>query len=201
MTPYSERTFSLPEIPGISSKQIDVHLKLYQGYVKHTNLILQRIEELSKERETNGYTIAELRRRFGFEFNGMRNHEYYFGNLEGGAHESDSDSALGKAFTQQFGSIERWRDDFKAIAAETRGDGWVMLLWDDTVGRFLNSWITNHELGQLTGLEPIVALDMFEHAYMVDYVPADKKLYVSAYLDALNWNTIEKNFASRIIKT
>lgn len=191
---YTEQTFVLPAIIGISEKQIDEHMKLYAGYVKHANLILDRVEELSKDADNNKYLISELRRRFGFEFNGMRNHEYYFGDLEGGAAALPPESALAKKINEEFGSFEGWLADFKGIAASVRGSGWTFLMHDPATDRLMNVWVTEHHLGQFTGLRPIAALDMWEHAYMVDYTPGDKGKYIDAYLAALNWGTTAQRY-------
>jgi superoxide dismutase, Fe-Mn family len=191
---YKEQAFNLPDIPGISAKQIEVHLGLYAGYVKHVNLIDELIADMAHDEEKNAYAIAEMRRRHGFEFNGMRNHEYYFGHLEHGAQGPDPESALQKALAAQYGSFDAWLAEFKKIAGGMRGSGWTMLHHDQKTGNLMNVWITDHELGQHTSLQPVIALDMWEHAYMVDYVPAEKKQYIDAYLAALNWGTVEAQF-------
>jgi Fe-Mn family superoxide dismutase len=194
MHKYEAKTFTLPEVPGISAKQIEEHLKLYQGYVKHINLIYDELEELGKDETKNAHLMQELRRRLGFEFNGMRLHEYYFGDLEGGAKGIMKGSALSNALSEQFGSIETARGMFKKAVA--RGSGWVMLNYDPNAKCFHFNWVNFHDEGQLATLPAIVALDMWEHAYMVDYVPGDKMKYVDAYLDALNWETVAKRFDS-----
>jgi Fe-Mn family superoxide dismutase len=191
---YQERSFDLPALSGISDQQIDAHLKLYSGYVKHTNHILEKIDELSADPEKNKYEVAELRRRFGFEFNGMRNHEHYFGDLSGGAAELDPNAALAKKMNEDFGSPSDWETEFKQIAGSVRGSGWTFLMYDRTVDRLMNVWVTEHHLGQFTELQPIVALDMWEHAYMVDYLPSEKSAYIDSYLANLNWQTIANKF-------
>ena len=189
---YEARTFSLPEIPGISAQQIEAHLKLYEGYVTHVNKIYDELTELAADPDKNGHLMQELRRRLGFEFNGMRLHEFYFGDLEGGPRTINADSALYHALNEQFGSFEKWVESFKRIAA--RGSGWMMLNWDPVGKRFHNNWVDFHHEGQLATLPAIVALDMWEHAYMVDYLPGDKAKYIDAYLAALNWNSIAARF-------
>jgi superoxide dismutase, Fe-Mn family len=192
MHQYQQRTFSIPEIVGISKKQIDEHIKLYGGYVTHVNKIYAELEELEKDAEKNGHLMQELRRRLGFEFNGMRLHEYYFGDMEDGAQPPNKESALSEALEAQFGSLDTWKNSFKKIAA--RGSGWMILNYDPTVKTFHNNWVTNHDEGQMATLPAIIALDFWEHAYMVDYVPGDKMKYLEAYLNALNWKTIENRF-------
>lgn len=193
MQHYTERKFTIPELKGISAKNIEEHLKLYAGYVKHTNLILDQIEELAKDSEKNAYALGELQRRFGFEFDGMRNHEYYFRSLEGGASGLDSDSTLKAAIEKEWGLFDTWLARFKSVAL-TRGVGWAILYYDYEEKRLLNSWIDEQHLGHLTGLCPILALDMWEHAFVADYQPSGKKQYVEDFFANLNWSVIEGNF-------
>lgn len=188
MTPFTQKTFTLPAIEGISQKSIETHLKLYEGYVKQTNVILEKIEEYAKDSEGNAYALGELQRRFAFEFDGMRNHEYYFMLLEDGPRPLPKDSPLAKALTDTWGSIEAFMARFRAIAL-TRGIGWAMLLYDKHTDRLLTQWVDEQHLGHLVGLMPIVPLDVWEHAYIMDYAPAEKAKYVDAYLAAMNWET------------
>jgi Fe-Mn family superoxide dismutase len=171
-----------------------VHLALYEGYVKHTNLILDKIESLRKEDpEGNAYLMAELRRRFGFEFDGMRMHEYYFEQFEGGM-MSAKEGAFMDAITARYGSWDGFIAHVKEVCG-TRGIGWTILYYDPTAKTMHTAWVNDHEIGQLAGLPVILAIDMWEHAYMVDYVPADKKSYVEAFLENVNWEFVEKRFS------
>lgn len=190
---FIEKKFSIGELHGISQKTIDEHLKLYTGYVKHSNLIVDKVNELSADTEKNAYTIGELQRRFGFEFDGMRNHEYYFEQIEGGAVVSDSNSQLAQKIVAEWGSFDAWLSRFKTHAM-TRGIGWAILYYDPTTDRLLNSWVDEQHLGHLTGLQVILALDMWEHSYMLDYVPSEKKKYVESFFANLNWTCVEKRF-------
>lgn len=193
MTPFTAKAFVIPELTGISVKTIEEHLKLYQGYVKNANLILEHIDELAGNSEKYAYELGELQRRFAFEFDGMRNHEYYFDALEGGASSFPADSVLQTNIEKEWGSYDAWLARFKAIAL-TRGIGWAMLYYDRKTTRLIMQWVDEQHLGQLTGLSPIIALDMWEHSYLFDYTPADKKKYVDAFFENLNWNNIEDNF-------
>jgi Fe-Mn family superoxide dismutase len=193
MEHFTAKTFTVPTLIGISAKNIEEHLKLYAGYVKHTNLILEKITEYTKDAETNAYVLGELQRRFSFEFDGMRNHEYYFASLESGPQAINTESALYKKITEQFGSYDAWLMRFKAIAL-TRGIGWAILYYDTQTDKLLNTWVEEQHLGHLTGLTPILALDVWEHAYVVDYHPSGKKQYVEDFFNNLNWSVIEKNF-------
>jgi Fe-Mn family superoxide dismutase len=193
MKTFEEMKFNIGELVGISLDSVTEHLKLYSGYVKHANLILSKIEEMSKDSETNAYALGELQRRFGFEFDGMRNHEYYFKSLEGGAAAITEGGALHAAITEEFASFDAWLARFKAIAL-TRGIGWAILYYDKTTGRLLNTWVDEQHLGHLTGLSPILALDVWEHAFVPDYKASGKKMYVEDFFKNLNWSVIEENF-------
>ncbi len=187
---YTPKTFDLPELTGISKKQIDVHLALYQGYVKHTNLILEKIEKLRAEDATeNAYLINELRRRIGFEFDGMRMHEYYFEQLEGGA----NDISTGTFATLAEAKYGGWNEFLAHLGevAGTRGIGWVVVYFDSVANTLHTAFVNDHELGQLSGLPIMLAIDLWEHAFMVDYVPAEKKTYVDAFLANVNWGVVE----------
>lgn len=192
-TPFTARSFALPEVPGISKKTLETHIKLYEGYVKHANLILEKLDEYGKDSAAHGYVMAELQRRFAFEFDGMRNHEHYFGALEGGPSPLPAESALAQAMTAQWGSVDACLARLKTIAA-TRGIGWAMLYHDPVSNQLVMQWVDEQHLGHLTGLTPIVALDMWEHSYFLDYAPADKGQYAEAYLNAVNWETVAKAF-------
>ncbi|NQV88188.1 MAG: superoxide dismutase [Parcubacteria group bacterium] len=190
---YEPQTFNIPSLNEISVKTIEEHLKLYAGYVKNTNLILEKIDELAKDSEENSYVLGELQRRFAFEFDGMRNHEYYFKSFEGGPTALDTNEALAKAIEREFGNFETWLTRFKAIAM-TRGVGWAILYYDPTAKRLLNTWIDEQHLGHLTGLQVVLALDMWEHSFMLDYAPSEKKKYVEVFFENLNWKVVEQNY-------
>lgn len=196
---YSARTFELPELAGISKDQVAVHLKLYEGYVKHANLIMERIKELREDgSEEATFTANELRRRFGFEFDGMRMHEYYFEQFEGGAQSPDESSPLADAACEKYGSWEKFVSHVKEVAG-TRGIGWVVVYFDPRGRTLHTAWVNDHELGQLSGLPIMLALDLWEHAFMVDYKPAEKKSYVDAFFDNLNWTVIERRFLDEVV--
>ncbi|NDE68217.1 superoxide dismutase [bacterium] len=193
MKTFEEKKFTIPALKGISAKIVEEHLKLYAGYVKHANLILAKIDEMKQDSEKNAYALAEVNRRFGFEFNGMRNHEVYFSSLEGGAKPLGS-TPLKAAIEAEFGSFDAWLTSFKSIAL-TRGIGWAMLYYDRSTGRLLNAWIDEQHLGQLQDCALILGLDMWEHSFVADYQPSGKKTYVEDFFANLNWDVIEANFA------
>ncbi|MBP9771880.1 MAG: superoxide dismutase [Candidatus Pacebacteria bacterium] len=191
--PFSPKTFSIPEVSGISANTMATHMKLYEGYVKHANLILEKIEDYSKNSETNAYALGELQRRFAFEFDGMRNHEYYFALLEDGPRALPADSALAQAIEAEWGSVEAFRARFRSIAL-TRGIGWAILYYDKASNRLLTQWVDEQHLGHLTGLSVILPLDVWEHAFLLDYAPAEKAKYVDAFLSAINWERANEWF-------
>jgi Fe-Mn family superoxide dismutase len=166
-------------------------LKLYSGYVKNANLVLEKISELKKDAEKNAYLLGEVNRRFGFEYNGMRNHEVYFASLEGGSNPI-SEGVLKKLITENWGSFNIWLTEFKAIAL-TRGIGWAMLYHDRKENRLLNAWVDEQHLGQLQDCTLVLALDMWEHSYVADYQPSGKKAYIEDFFANLNWVKVEEN--------
>ncbi|GMU73874.1 MAG: superoxide dismutase [Mn] [Candidatus Campbellbacteria bacterium] len=189
MNQYKPEGFTLPKELPFSQKTLENHLKLYEGYVKNTNLILEKIEEYAKDSEAHAYALGELQRRFAFEFDGMRNHEYYFRALEGGPALLPEDSPLYQEIEKTFGSFDAFFARFKAVAM-TRGVGWAMLYYDHAADRLLLQWVDEQHLGHLTGLSPVIALDMWEHAYLMDHTSADKGKYAESYLSMLNWNQV-----------
>lgn len=193
MKRYSEKTFNIPALKGLSPKQMEEHLKLYAGYVKHVNLITEKIEELEKDSEKNAYIISELKRRFSFEFDGMRLHEYYFHSVEEGGKELDKDSSLYKTLSEQYNSFDNFISECVKISG-TRGIGWTILYFDKEAGQFIMRWIDEHQIGHLAGLRIILVVDVWEHAFMVDYLPSEKKKYIESYLSNINWEIVEKNF-------
>lgn len=189
---YTPRSFSFNALDGISQKQLDVHLGLYQGYVKFINVLDEKQAEMMKDSEKNAYALGEVTRRIGFEWNGMRMHEYYFSQWEGSP--SPIGGALEAALVKQYGTMDAWLARFKGVSM-MRGIGWAILSWDPVGKQFINHFVADHELGQLNGLTTVLALDMWEHAYMVDYTPAEKAKYVEAFFKNLNGKVVETRFA------
>jgi Fe-Mn family superoxide dismutase len=194
MKTFEEQKFNIGDLKGISAKTIEEHLKLYSGYIKNSNTIISKIEEYAKDSEGNAYALGELQRRFGFEFDGMRNHEFYFKHLEGGSTALTTSGSLHQAIESEWGSFDAWLSRFKAIAM-TRGVGWAILYYDPITKRLLNAWIDEQHLGHLTGLSPILCLDMWEHSFVADYLPSGKKNYIEDFFLNLNWQTVEENFS------
>lgn len=191
---YTAKTFNLPVLEGISEKQIKVHLALYEGYVKHTNLIIEKLEAVRDGTlELDPYIVAELRRRFAFEFNGMRLHEYYFSQFEGGATAPNQNLALASTAAEKYG--EKSLEAHVREVAGSRGIGWVVVYADPSAQTLHTVFVADHEVGQLAGLPILLALDLWEHAFMVDYIPAEKKNYIDAFFANINWGVVEKRFA------
>lgn len=193
MMQFEEKKFNIVELKGISSKTIEEHIKLYSGYVKNSNLVISKIEELAQDSEKNTYALGEVQRRFGFEYNGMRNHEVYFDSLSDGPSSLNPESELAKSIAYLWGSYDKWLTQFKAIAM-TRGIGWAMLYLDRKEKRLLNAWVDEQHLGQLQDCTLVLGLDMWEHSFVADYQPSGKKQYVEDFFANLNWNKVEENF-------
>ena len=193
MKQFEEKKFNIGELNGISAKTIEEHLKLYSGYVKNVNLVMEQVGNLMADKEKNSYAISEVLRRFSFEYNGMRNHEVYFDSLSDGASELPEDSTLKKEIANAFGSFDIWLSTFKMVAM-TRGIGWSMLWYDRKDKRLLSTWVDEQHLGQLQDCALILGLDMWEHSFVADYQPSGKKQYVEDFFANLNWSKIEENF-------
>jgi len=182
---YQAKDFtSLIGMEGFSETLLRNHFTLYQGYVSNTNKLAELLAGLLKEGKTGTPEYAELKRRMGFEFNGMRLHEYYFANL-GGRAPLDRGSALAQKLAQAFGSIEAWEQDFRATGS-MRGIGWVVLYQDNVTGALFNQWINEHEVGHLAGCAPILVMDVFEHAFITDY-GLKRADYIAAFMSNINW--------------
>ncbi len=187
--PYTAGDFnSLIGMKGFSETLLKNHFTLYQGYVTNTNKAADTLAQLLQDGKTGTPEYAELKRRFGWEFNGMRLHELYFKNLKGGG-SLDRAGRLAKKIERDFGSYEAWEKDFKACGA-MRGIGWVVLYNDPTGDRMFNSWINEHDVAHLAGCAPILIMDVFEHAYMTDY-QLKKADYIDAFFANINWAAAE----------
>ena len=186
---YEIQTFAIPKLIGISSQNIEEHLALYAGYVKNTNFILEKLNT----KELDPYAQAELGRRLSFEFNGMKNHEYYFGSLEGGHKSLDENSFLKKQIEKQWGTFDNWLASFKTLA-KTRGVGWAILYYDQDANLLINTWVDEQHLGHLNSAKYIVGIDMWEHAFVADYQPSGKGQYIEDYFANINWEHSEGLF-------
>ena len=187
--PYEPMDFGkLKGMKGFSDKLLEMHFTLYKGYVANTNLLLEQLGKLAAENQTTAPAYAELKRRLGWEFNGMRLHELYFGNL-GGKEPLKKDGKLSKKIDENFGSYDKWLADFKATGM-MRGIGWAVLYEDVKSGRLLNVWVNEHDVGHLAGGNPLLIMDVFEHAFITEY-GLKRADYIQAFFDNIDWAAVE----------
>lgn len=191
---YPEKKFAIPELAGISKASIDAHLGLYAGYVKNFNAISALLPEYAKESEKNAHALSELIRRRSFEFGGMRLHELYFAQFEGGAKEITKDGPLHTALAKDYMKAEHIVPYLKAIGM-MRGPGWALLYWDPQARQFLAGFSGEQHQGHFVTLPIVLALDVWEHAYLADYGTAGKDKYIDAFFNNLNWSVVEERFA------
>jgi Fe-Mn family superoxide dismutase len=173
---------------GFSDELLQIHFKLYEGYVKNSNDLLEKLKMI----DPSSYECGALRRRFSWEFDGMRLHELYFENL-GGKKKLEKTDPLYAALEAQFESFEKWKRDFMATGM-IRGVGWAVLYYDLEQNKLLNVWINEHDTGHLAGGTPILVMDVFEHAYMIQY-KLDKAKYLDAFFNNVDWETVSKRYA------
>jgi len=191
---YQPQDFSrLLGTPGFSDTLLNNHFTLYQGYVTNTNKLLEEFDNLRKDGKISSPHFAELKRRFGWEFNGMRLHEYYFGNMVKDTVRLDASSAFYSKLTEDFGSYENWEADFKGCGT-MRGIGWTILYYDTLAKSMLNVWVTEHDFGHLSGAVPLLVLDVFEHAYVLDY-GLKRADYIGAFFNAIDWSVVSGRFS------
>jgi superoxide dismutase, Fe-Mn family len=185
---YAAKDYSkLIGLAGLSETLLKNHFTLYQGYVTNSNKILDGLAQMLKDGKAGAPEYAELKRRLGWEWNGMRLHELYFENL-GGSKPLDAGSPLGKKLAAEFGSIEAWEKDFKATGT-MRGIGWVVLYQDQASGRLVNFWINEHDAGHPAGAAPLLIMDVFEHAYMIDY-GLKRADYIETFFKNIDWAAV-----------
>ena len=182
---HKVKSFNIGDIEGIERKRIDYHLGLYKGYVDNLNSIYKTLEKTEDKQ-----TIANIRRRISFELCGVVNHEKYFSQLEGGYKEIPS-GKLKDLVEKQFSSFDNFIEEIKETAMSTRGIGWTMVYYDKDIDSLHIVWITDHELGAVS-LPIVFALDMWEHSYVNNHRPEDKKEYVDAFMDAVNWEEVSR---------
>lgn len=194
---YEPRTFTLPTLIGISSESVGAHLTLYQGYVKNFNAIGAQIVEYLKDSEKNAHAISELTRRHSFEWGGMRLHELYFSQWEGGATPLKTDGALAAALSKDFGSVEKVMQEIKQVGM-MRGPGWSVLYFDPVGQTFHLGFSGEQHQGHFAGLPVILALDVWEHAYLLDHGIGGKDKYIDAFFKNLNWSVIEQRFDTAV---
>ena len=193
---YKAKKFELSGLSGISDKTLEMHFKLYEGYVTNTNKLEEQLDEMvhgGTAASTNP-AYAEITRALGFEYNGMILHEYYFGNLKRQAGAQPS-GELKTALDDHFGSVDRFMADFKAVGG-MRGVGWAILFQDPVTGMLSNHWITLHQNGHPAGFKPLLVMDVWEHAFMLDYPPAERPKYIDAFFSNVDWDAINQRFVT-----
>ena len=190
---YEAKKFDhLLGLDGFSDELLKNHFTLYEGYVANTNKVVDLIVNLLDQDKTGAPEYAEVMRRFGWEFNGMRLHELYFENMMKGGSALEMESELGKKIVAEFGSLERWEKHFRATGA-MRGIGWVVLYQDDETGTMYNVWINEHNDGHMTGATPLLVMDVFEHSYMIQY-GLKKADYIDAFMKNICWHVVSARF-------
>ena len=197
--PYKTKSFNLHGLQGISDKTIDTHLSLYEGYVKATNALQSRIAQFLQDGNVDQEEFpaySELTRRLGFEFNGMVLHEYYIENLTPQASmKPDSNSAFLQQVEKSFGTYDRWKTDFVSVG-KMRGVGWAICFRNPSSGRLSNHWITLHEHGNVAGFQPVLVMDVWEHAFLLDYSPSQRGEYINAFFANVNWRVVDGRIGS-----
>lgn len=198
---YKAKQFNLSGLNGISDKTLEMHFKLYEGYVTNTNLLTENISELLKAGQaqvdpSDMPAYSELTRRLGFEYNGMVLHEYYFGNMKrDGGGDPATGSPFIKAAEESFGSYQRWKVDFTTVG-KMRGVGWAICYQDPFNGRLSNHWTTLHEVSNIAGFKPVLIMDAWEHAFLLDYKPAERPKYIEAFFSNIDWTPVEQRLQS-----
>lgn len=192
---YQEKKFTIPELEGISKKSVEEHLSLYAGYVKNFNALSALLPEYAKDSEKHAHALSEIIRRRSFEFDGMRLHELYFAQFEGGATPLSPDSALAKQLDSEYHKLEYFLAMFRAIGL-MRGPGWAILYWDPVGKQFLTGFSGEQHQGHFATLPIILALDVWEHAFLLDYGVQGKGTYIDAFFKNLNWKVMEERFAT-----
>ncbi len=190
-TAYTPKKWNLSGLQGISDKTLEVHFGLYEGYVKNTNLLNEQIAgKIGAGPAGSDPGFAEITRRLGFEYNGMVLHEYYFDNMTSGAAGAPNSGKLYEAIGESFGDFETWKKDFAAVGG-MRGVGWAIAFQDPKSGRISNHWVTLHEDGNVAGFKPILVMDVWEHAFLMDYKPSERGKYIESFFANVDWSVAE----------
>lgn len=187
---YEAKAYASEGFNGLSKEQLEQHFKLYQGYVNNTNTLNARLKELLDSGIAGTPECNEIKRRLGFEYSGMRLHEFYFGNLTPNGSALEEGSPLRAKIVEDFGSFENWEKDFRATGL-MRGIGWAVLFQDPCSKRLQNFWLGDHENGHPAGFSPVLVMDVWEHAFTVDYKPTEKGNYVNAFFQNIDWAAAE----------
>jgi superoxide dismutase, Fe-Mn family len=196
MKVYKPRSFNLSGLTGISDKTLEMHFKLYEGYVTNTNTLTSRIAAMLEDGKVDQEEMpaySELTRRLGFEYNGMVLHEYYFANMKARGGDEAPRGDFRTAVERSFPSYDIWKTDFTGVG-KMRGVGWAICYLDPATGNVSNHWITLHETGNISGFVPLLVMDVWEHAFLLDYAPSDRPKYIEAFLGNIDWEEVERRF-------
>jgi len=200
---YKAKQFRLSGLNGISDETLEMHLKLYEGYVKETNRLTEKISEFLKDGNVDQEEMpaySELKRRLGFEYNGMVLHEYYFDNLKKhGGGDPDRDASFRRATDSSFGSYNIWKADFMSVG-NMRGVGWAICYQDPASGQLSNHWVTLHETGNVAGFNPILVMDVWEHAFLLDYKPTERPKYIEAFFSNIGWSVLDARLGNSMLR-
>jgi superoxide dismutase, Fe-Mn family len=192
---YKAKHFNLSGLEGISDKTLEMHFKLYEGYVTNTNLLGERIAEILADGQVDQEEMpaySELTRRLGFEYNGMVLHEYYFGNMKRqGGGDPPAGSRFRTAVETSFPSLAIWRTDFASVG-KMRGVGWAITNLNPATGAVSNHWIELHETGNVAGFIPLLVMDVWEHAFLLDFKPSDRPKYIEAFMSNVDWDAVDQ---------
>ncbi len=178
----------------ITDVQISDHWNLYVGYVNNVNQLKEELKTLIQDKTSNPLVIADRRRRYGFEFNGMVLHEYYFENLKANSKTLEKESPLYQEIEKTWGSFDAWQQDF-INTGKSRGIGWAILYMDPATKQLTNHFVMDHENGPIAGFKPILVMDVWEHAYMVDHKAGGRADYITAFMKNINWDMVLKRYA------
>jgi Fe-Mn family superoxide dismutase len=197
MQTYKAKTFNLSDLNGISNQTLEMHFKLYEGYVTNTNLLTEQISSILSDGQVDKEEMpaySELTRRLGFEYNGMVLHEYYFANMKRqGGGDAPGGSKFRSAVEKRFPSYDIWKTDFASVG-KMRGVGWAIAYLNPATGGVSNHWIELHETGNIAGFVPLLVMDVWEHAFLLDYKPADRPKYIEAFLSNVDWDAVDGRF-------
>jgi len=178
------------DLDGISLKTLQEHYKLYDGYVKKTNEIQQKVKEADKSEANGIYShIGELKRQETFAVNGMKLHEVYFGHL---GNPTEPSGEIVKIVERDFGSMEKWKEEMIATGLSARG--WAITAYDLKDKKLHIYGADAQNVGAVWGAVPIIAIDVYEHAYFIDY-GTGRKAYLEAFFRNLDWN-----YASQLLQ-
>ncbi len=196
--PHQAHSFDLHGLNGISDQTLEMHIKLYEGYVKATNNLRTQLYDIIKDGKVDQEEMpvySELTRRLGFEYNGMVLHEHYFNNLKRGSSEPPKKhGSFMQIAEDSFGSFDLWKTDFTSVGM-MRGVGWAICYLDPANGRVSNHWVSLHENGNIAGFVPLLVMDVWEHAYLLDYKPSERSDYIEAFFSNVNWKLVEERMA------